>query len=156
MLRHLGFCVLVILPAALGAQQRDTAGVTAAAADYLDGFYEGDSTKHVRSIHPSVYKYGFSRSNSGEYRGMQMQWPAFHAFANRVKAGQVKTPANAPRVIEVLDVADQTAAVKVTAWWGIDYLLMARTDGRWMTYHVMWQSPPCPAAANAPPCAPTR
>lgn len=156
MLRQLGLCALLILPCPGAAQQRDTAGVCAAAADYLDGFYEGDSTRHVRSIHPSVYKYGFSRSSTGDYRGMQMQWPQFHAFANRVKAGQVKTPPNAPRGIEVLDIADQTAAVKVTAWWGIDYLLMARTDGRWMTYHVMWQSPPCPATGNAAPCAQTR
>ena len=142
MLRELGLSALLILPVPLESQARDTAGVRAAAADYIDGFYEGDSTKHVRSIHPSVYKYGFSRQPSGEYRGMQMQWTGFHRYANRVKAGEVKTPENAPRGIEVLDIADQTAAVKVTAWWGIDYLLMARVDGRWMTYHVMWQSPP--------------
>lgn len=134
----------ILLASSLGAQQRDTAGVRAAANDYLDGFYQGDSTLHVRSIHPSVYKYGFSRQQNGEYRGMQMQWTGFHAFANRVKAGQVKTPPNAPHIVQIMDIADQTAAAKVTAWWGIDYLLMAKVDGRWQIYHVMWQSPPLP------------
>jgi hypothetical protein len=142
MRRFLGLCGLLLFPVIAEAQARDTAGVRAASADYLDGFYKGDSTLHVRSIHPSVYKYGFSRQPNGEFRGMQMQWPQFHAFANRVKAGQVKTPPNAPYDIQVLDIADQTAATKVTAWWGIDYLLMARVDGRWQIYHVMWQSPP--------------
>ena len=37
---------------------------------------------------------------------------------------------------------DQTASVKVVAWWGIDYLLMGKYDGKWMISHVLWQSPP--------------
>ena len=54
-------------------------------------------------------------------------------------------PATAPKEIEILDVADQTAAAKLTAWWGIDYLQLAKYDGRWMIVHVLWQSPPRPA-----------
>ena len=120
----------------------DTAGVRRAALDYLEGFYEGDSTKHVRSVRPEVYKYGFSRPrDSTSYRGMQMKWPEFHAFANRVKASGRPTPASAPKKVELLDVLDQTAAAKVTAWWGTDYLLMGKFDGKWMISHVLWQSP---------------
>jgi hypothetical protein len=36
---------------------------------------------------------------------------------------------------------DQTASAKLTAQWGIDYLLLARYDGRWMITHVLWQGP---------------
>jgi len=28
------------------------------------------------------------------------------------------------------------------AWWGIDYLQLARYNGKWMIVNVMWQSPP--------------
>ena len=126
------------------APARDTAGVRSAALDYLEGFYLGDSTRFIRSIRPEVFKYGFSREPDGGYVGSQMRWPQFHQFAARVKSGAVRTPPNAPKRVEVLDIADQTAAVKVTAWWGIDYLLMGKTGGRWMIYHVMWQSPPTP------------
>jgi hypothetical protein len=135
--------IAVLTPAV--ARGQDSAGVRSAVADYVEGFYQGDTSRFLRSIRPEVFKYGFSRSPSGTYQGMQMRWPEFHDFANRVKSGAVKTPANAPKEIVLLDVADQTAAAKVTAWWGIDYLLLARTDGRWMIYHVMWQSPPCKA-----------
>lgn len=34
------------------------------------------------------------------------------------------------------------AAAKVTAWWGTDYLQLAKYDGQWMIVHVLWQSPP--------------
>lgn len=37
---------------------------------------------------------------------------------------------------------NQTASAKLTAWWGTDYLLLAKYDGRWMIRQVLWQSPP--------------
>lgn len=134
--------VVLLVPAALRAQSADDrAAVRQTALDYIEGFYEGDSTRFLRSIRPEVYKYGFWRDSTG-YRGMQMQWQGFHNFANRVKRGQTRTPANAPKEIQVLDVADQIAAVKVGAYWGIDYLLMGKYDGKWMISHVLWQGPP--------------
>ena len=42
----------------------------------------------------------------------------------------------------LLDVLDQTAAAKVTAWWGTDYVLLAKQNGKWMITHVLWQSYP--------------
>jgi Putative lumazine-binding len=130
--------------AARAQSAQDTAAVRAAAVDYVEGFYEGDSTRLVRSVRPEVYKYGFWRHrDSTSYQGMQMTWPAFHAYANRVKTtGRGGPPPNAPKEIQLLDVQDQTAAAKLTAWWGTDYLLLAKFDGRWMITHVLWQSPP--------------
>ncbi|MDF1504510.1 nuclear transport factor 2 family protein [Roseisolibacter sp. H3M3-2] len=131
--------------APLGAQTAaDSAAVRQASVDYLDGFYEGDSTKHVRSIRPEVYKYGFGRSrDAAAYNpGQQMTWPQFHAFSARVKASGKAPDPKWPKKVEVMDVLDQTAATKVTAWWGTDYLLMGKFDGKWMITHVLWQSPP--------------
>jgi hypothetical protein len=133
---------VLLAPAALHAQSAaDRDAVRQAALDYIEGFYEGDSTRFLRSIRPEVYKYGFWRDSTG-YRGMQMQWQGFHNFANRVKRGQTRTPANAPKEVELLDVTDQIAAVKVSAYWGIDYLLMGKYDRKWMISHVLWQGPP--------------
>ena len=43
--------------------------------------------------------------------------------------------------VQVLDVLDQTAVAKVTASWGIDYMLMGKFDGVWKTTQILWQSP---------------
>lgn len=40
------------------------------------------------------------------------------------------------------EVQDQTAAAKLTASWGTDYLPLGKQDGRWMITHVTWQSHP--------------
>jgi hypothetical protein len=138
-----GAFALACTPQLLSAQTaRDSAAIRQAALDYLEGFYEGDTTKLVRSIRPDVYKYGFFVPRGAtSYSGEQMKWAEFHSYANGVRKSGKPAPATAPRKIELLDVLDQTAAVKVTAFWGTDYLLMARYDGRWMTSHVLWQSP---------------
>lgn len=121
----------------------DVEAVRRASLDYIEGFYEGDSTKHVRSIRPEFYKYGFYfNPDSGKYQGMQMTWPQALAFSRRVRENNRPAPADAPKDVKILEVSDQTAAVKVTAYWGIDYMLLGKYDGKWMISHVIWQSPP--------------
>jgi len=139
---------LTVLPAVLRAQgagsgpRGDSEGVRRAVLDYVEGFYEGDSTKLARSVRPEVYKYGFYKApDSTSYRGMQMTWPGFFNYARGVKQNNRQAPATAPKTIEVYDVQDQTASAKLTAFWGTDYLLLAKYDGKWMISHVLWQGP---------------
>ena len=134
---------LASLAAGTAAAQQgdDREQVRQAVLDYVEGFYQGDTTRFVRSVSPAVHKYGYSRRDTA-YVGSQMPYAGFMSFANGVKAGRNLPPANAPKDIVLLDVQDQTAAAKLTAWWGTDYLLLAKQNGRWMITHVLWQSPP--------------
>jgi hypothetical protein len=142
--RLFAVALLSAIPFQLQSQSAaDSASIRAAAIDYLEGFYLGDSARHIRSVRPEVYKYGYFRpADSTSYRGMQMQWTGFHAFSRAVREGRSRTPLDAPKLVQLLDVQDQTAAVRVDAWWGSDYLLLGKHDGRWMIGHVLWQSPP--------------
>ena len=134
--------LLLARPAA-AQSSADSAKIRAAAMHYIEGFYEGDSTKLIRAVRPEVYKYGFSRPpDSTSYRGMQMTWAGFMSYARGVKQNNRQQPATAVRNVKLLDVLDQTAAVKVTAFWGTDYLLLAKYGEEWMITHVSWQSPP--------------
>jgi hypothetical protein len=49
---------------------------------------------------------------------------------------------DAPKEVVVYEVSDQTASAKVTAVWGIDYLHLAKYDGKWKIINILWQSPP--------------
>ena len=123
----------------------DREAVRAAVLDYVEGFYEGDSTRFVRSVSPEVFKTGYWRPrDSTTYRPSRMTWPEFHAYANRVRAQNRQQPATAVKEVVVFDVLDQTASAKLTAYWGVDYMLLAKQDGRWKVTHVLWQSPPPP------------
>jgi len=139
---------LISLPAGARAQSSvamtvDAEAVTRAARDYLEAFYEGDSTKIVRSISPTVVKYGYyiPRGDS-TYHGTGMSYAEMLDYVRQVKASGRTPPASAPRQVSALEVLDQVAAAKVVAWWGTDFLHLARIDGRWMITQVIWQSPP--------------
>jgi hypothetical protein len=120
----------------------DAEAVRRAALDYVEGFYEGDTVKLVRALRPEMYKYGFwKNSDTSAFAGSQMTFAQALAYANRVKARNTPTPASAPKTVQVLDVMDQTASAKLTAEWGIDYLLLGKFSGRWMITHVLWQGP---------------
>ena len=125
----------------------DREEVRRAILDYVEGFYEGDSAKLARSIRPEVYKFGFWKArDSTRYAGEHMTWPEFFSYARGVKQNNRQAPATAPKRIELFEVQSQTAAAKVTAFWGTDYLLLGKYDGKWMISSVMWQGPlPRPA-----------
>src|SRR5690349_6066545 len=128
----------------------DREEVRRAVLDYVEGFYEGDSAKLARSIRPEVYKYGFWKGrDSTRYAGEQMMWPEFFSYARGIRDNKRQAPATAPKRIEVFDVQDQTASAKLTAFWGTDYLLLGKYNGKWMISSVMWQSvPPKPRPAG--------
>lgn len=134
---------------AAAQQGNDREQVRQAVLDYVEGFYQGDSTRLVRSVSPEVRKNGYWRASpDSAYRPSAMPYPAFMRFAAGVRAGRNLPPAGAPKEIVLFDVQDQTASAKLTAWWGTDYLLLGRENGRWMITHVLWQSPPPSSAAR--------
>jgi hypothetical protein len=128
---------------ALGQTASDREAVRAAVLDYVEGFYEGDTTRLVRSVWSQVRKYGYWRPRPDTaYAGEAMPFAQFMTYANGIRAGRNRTPAGAPKDIIIYEVQDQTASAKLTAWWGTDYLLLAKEGGRWMIIAVLWQSPP--------------
>jgi hypothetical protein len=134
----------VVAPRVAVAQSdADREAVRRAALDYVEGFYEGDSTKIARGVRPEVYKYGFWRpADKTAYAGSRMTYDDMFAYTRRVRESGKKAPASAPKDIVIYEVQDQTATAKLTASWGTDYLLLGKYDGKWMISHVIWQSPP--------------
>lgn len=120
----------------------DKQAVERAVLDYVEGIYEVKPELIERSVHPELNKFGFARrSAEDEYRRVPMTFPQLVALAgNYNKQGRV--PKDAPKKVELLDVLNQTASAKLTASWGIDYMHLAKYDGKWKIVHVLWQTAP--------------
>ena len=132
-----------------GAQTTDEkAKVESAVRNYVDAFYYGDTAKVFSSISPNLIKHGyFHPKGSTSYAADTMSFQQCIAYAAKVqKRGASANVEKFPKKIEVFDVQDKTAVAKLTAWWGTDYLLLTKTDDRWLITHVLWQSPPAKAA----------
>ncbi len=114
-----------------------------ACLDYIEGFYEGDTSKLIRCLKPSLYKFGYWQDKkTGKYLpdGL-MTWRQAIDYAKRVFEKKNFAKPGAPKKVEVLDILNSIAAAKVTAWWGIDYILLAKQDETWMIDQVIWEGP---------------
>ncbi|RYG28410.1 MAG: hypothetical protein EOO01_39810 [Chitinophagaceae bacterium] len=107
---------------------------------YLDAFYFGDSLKIVNYFSPAVVKYGYYKpKDSADYKGFPMTYQHMLNYTRSVREGREITPVNAVKKVELFEVQNQTASGKVTAFWGTDYLLLAKEKGRWMIRMILWQ-----------------
>jgi len=133
----------IVIPGALVAQTaEDKKGVERALLDYVEGFYEGDSSKIIRSTSPEVAKYGYWKDKkSGKYRGEPMSYQQMINYAVEVKTKNHQAKPNSIKRIEILEVQDQIACGKITAWWGFDYILLEKVNNKWMIRMVLWQGP---------------
>ncbi len=145
MMKYLLFLTLLfatVIPAQ--AQSPDDEHlIKRAALNYIEGFYEGDSTKLKESLKPSLFKYGYWRSSeTGEFGDeIHMSYQDAIQYAVDVQERQNFPSADAPRKVEILDRMSKIAAVKITAWWGVDYMLLSKQDDKWMISQVIWQGP---------------
>lgn len=119
----------------------DREAVRLAALDYVEGVYNVQPERIERSVHPTLVKRGFYKDTAaGPYVESPMTYDQLVRLAgtwNKDKKRNLSI-----KEVAVLDVLDQTAVAKVTANWGIDYMLLAKFEGRWKITQILWQSHP--------------
>ena len=123
------------------AQNSEREAIRQAALDYVEGVYDVQPKRIERSVHPALVKRGFyKKDRATPYVESPMTYEQLVVLAaNWNKTGTRDTSV---KKVEVLDALDQTAAAKVTASWGVDYLLLAKYEGKWKISQIIWQSPP--------------
>ena len=136
------FLVLLFI-ASSALAQTDEQAITETCNNYLEGFYEGNTEKLKLALKPRLYKFGYWKNkDSKEYEySSQMTYDKAIAFAKNVLEKKKFPAADAPKEVKVLDIGNHIAAAKVTAWWGIDYMLLSKEDGKWMIEQVIWEGP---------------
>jgi len=103
--------------------------------DYVDAFYQAKPDLLDRGVHPKLAKY--------EVRGDSVAPMSFEALRQLAAGADPDgTPSFARRQVEILDVTDRTAVARLEGSWGIDFLLLTKTDDAWKTRHVVWQRYP--------------
>jgi hypothetical protein len=72
-----------------------------------------------------MYKIGYSKGGSSDFvkRG-PMTYLKAQDYSLHVLKNPASVPKDAPREINILDVGTTIASAKLTAWWGIDYVLL--------------------------------
>ena len=144
-MKKVSVLIIVILTFSVAKAQNnaDTEGVEKACLNYIEGFYQGDENKLKASLQPTLNKFGFWKDKSSDAYNQvdHMSFEKALAFARNVLEKKQFPDPKAPKNIEILDIGQVIAAAKVTAWWGIDYILLSKRDDVWMIEQVLWEGP---------------
>jgi hypothetical protein len=137
--------VLVCLAGVASAQPKsdpEAAGIRAAALDYIESWYEGDVARMTRAVHPELAKRIVKTDNGAS----QIDQMGASRLIAGVRAGfGKKTPKEKQKKdVTILDRYENAASVKIVASDWIDYLHLAKVDGRWVIINVLWELYPQP------------
>ena len=136
---HALVLVVVLLPSA-SAQIDDRAAVRQAALDYVNAVYESKPELIEKSVSRDLTKHGFMRQRDGSYRRSPMTYQELLEVAREWNANKNRDVSI--KDVTVGEVFDQTATATVRASWGIDFMQLAKIDGRWQILNIVWQSHP--------------
>jgi hypothetical protein len=139
-------CILLVVcmvaPASTSQETTDEDAIKQTALDYIEGWYEGNAERMERALHPELAKRAvFSDKASGKSRLHRMDATM---LIDAVKTGQGKnTPVEKQmKEVTILDKYENVACVKIIATDWIDYLQVAKFDGRWVIVNVLWEMKP--------------
>ncbi|MBT8219936.1 MAG: hypothetical protein HKO89_05430 [Saprospiraceae bacterium] len=118
--------------------------VESAILDYVEALYLVDSTRMERSVSPNLRKIGYWKDpKTGEYRdNLNMTYEQLVSLSARWNTDGKSADEDSVKEIDIYDINDRTASAKLTAVWGIDYMHLAKIDGKWLIMNVIWQSHP--------------
>ena len=135
------FALLVFGSQASAQSPADASAIKQTALDYIEGWYEGNAERMERALHPELAKRIVRTSQEGNSRLDQMS--ALTLVQGTRRGGGKNTPKEKQQKdVTILDVFENAASVKVVASDWIDYLYMARFNGRWVIVNVLWELKP--------------
>ena len=117
----------------------DSAAIRAVALDYAEGWYTADSARMTRALHPRLAKrIVMAPRDGGESRLGDMT--AEQLVHGTARGGGSRTPSDRRQAdVQILDIFQNTASVRLTMADWIDYLHVAKWNGRWVVINVLWE-----------------
>ncbi len=140
------FTILILCAWEVRAQtttvsEADKAAIKQTALDYIEGWYEGNAERMERALHPELAKRIARTNPQGQSRLDQMS--AMSLVQGTRRGGGRATPRERQQKdVTILDLYENAASVKIVASDWIDFLHMAKFNGRWVIVNVLWQLKP--------------
>ena len=129
------------VPQAHAQSAADSAAIRQTAMDYMEGWYTGDGDRMERALHPDLAKRIVRQTDAG---ASQLSSMGATQLVSGTRRGFGKdTPlAEQQKDVAILDIFGNTASVKATMRDWIDYMHVAKFNGRWVIVNVLWELKP--------------
>lgn len=134
--------MVLFLGVAVSAQQSEAEEeITRTVLNYAEGWYEGDAAKMESALLPELTKRriepaGQGRNRVGELSSLGLVQMTRTGYGkNTPKAEQIKD-------VKILDVFGDTATVRLEMRDWVDYMHVAKYNGKWVIVNVLWDLKP--------------
>ncbi len=139
----LGLVAGVVLGAAAPARPAagapdERAQVTGVARDYLESWYTADPERMGRALHPDMVK----RYVDSLPAGRQVVYSVTRELMvemTRGGGGSKVSPENRKISVDVLDMSGDIAVVRASSSEYLEYLSLAKCNGRWAIINILWR-----------------
>lgn len=134
---------ILLTASAVSAQTIDTdrEAIRQTALDYIEGWYEGNPDRMERALHPDLAKRIVRTNPQGQ--SILQQMSAMGLVQGVKRGGGKQTPKERQQKdVTILDVFENAASVKIVASDWVDYLHIAKFNGRWLIVNVLWEMKP--------------
>lgn len=136
------FLLLLFLacPLAFAAPADEEAAIRQAALNYVEGWYAGDAARVATALHPKLAKRSVWVKDGN---ATLVELSAQSLLEATAKGGGSKTPQELQQKdVALLDVFGNAASVRVTMRGWVEYLHMAKMDGRWVIVNMVLEPKP--------------
>ncbi len=130
-----------------GQSDVDRESIKRTALNYAEGWYEGNVEKMESALHPDLAKRIARTNDKGQTRLDQM---SAMALVQGTCGGYGKQTPKEEQMkdVTILDVLGGAATVKLEMRDWVDYMHIAKSNGKWVIVNVLWEMKPAKTAKN--------
>jgi hypothetical protein len=115
--------------------------------DYMEGWYDGNAERMERALHPDLAKRRAVTNDRGQSRLDELSAMTMVQAARG--GGGKKTPKEKQQKdFTILDFFGTSASVKVVMSGWIDYMHLAKWQGKWTIVNILWEVKPATGTAQ--------
>ena len=111
----------------------DRQAIEQAALDYVEGWYQGDSSRMERALYDRLVKRRITPE--GEVWEVDKKWMVEATGNGR---GKIEHPEKGKKVVTLLDKTERMCSVKIESEQFIDYVHLVKDAGEWKIVNVLW------------------
>jgi len=132
---------------AFGQADAEREAIKRTALNYAEGWYEGNADKMESALSPDLAK-RIARTNDKNQTRLDQMSAMTLVQASRSGFGKQTPAAEQQKDVTVLDVFGGSATVKLEMRDWIDFMHIAKINGKWMIVNVLWETKPKKEAKN--------
>lgn len=141
------FLICLSLMPAFAQTDADREAIRRTALNYAEGWYEGNAEKMESALHVDLAK-RIARTNDKNQTRLDHMTAMALVQGTRTGFGKQTPKEEQQKDVTILDVVGGAATLKLEMRDWVDYLHIAKTNGKWLIVNVLWETKPAKSSKN--------